>query len=310
MNPAQFKRIVVVFAVVLLLWGTFEIVGKARDERETASLLPAIERNDLDLVRIARASDTIELQLSAGTWTVNGYAASSDAVQELFDAVLEPAVGELIATGAGVHVRMGVDSVTGKRLEFWSGEQLVAAVIFGKRGRGFNTSYVRPVDELSVYQYRGRLTSLVDRRIEDWRDKVIVQLEVDSVGRVAARRGWEQGRGREGFSLQRVDDGWRLNSTEEADSGAVARMLQRYASVTASGFPTEAQADSVDFRRPDRAITLLGLTGDTLVALLLDSTQAGFWVRHASGGTVYKILQWTADQLVPADSTLRVRQGP
>ncbi len=304
MNSAQFKRIVVVFVVVLLLWGTLEIVGKARAERETASLLPAIERNDLDLVRIERESDTIELRLSADTWTVNGYAASSDAVQELFDAVLEPVDGELIATGAGVHVRMGVDSVTGKRLEFWRGEQLVAAVIFGKRGRGFNTSYVRPVGELSVYQYKGRLTSLVDRRIEDWRDKVIVQVEADSVGRVAARRG------RERFSLQRVDDGWRLNSTEEADSGAVARMLDRYGSVTASGFPTEAQADSVDFRRPDRAITLLGLTGDTLAALLLDSTQAGFWVRHASGGTVYKILQWTADQLVPADSTLRVREDP
>lgn len=304
MNSAQFKRIVVVFVVVLLLWGTLEIVGKARAERETASLLPAIERNDLDLVRIERESDTIELRLSADTWTVNGYAASSDAVQELFDVVVEPVDGELIATGAGVHVQMGVDSVTGKRLEFRRGEQLVAAVIFGKRGRGFNTSYVRPVGELSVYQYKGRLTSLVDRRIEDWRDKVIVQVEADSVGRVAARRGHER------FSLQRVDDGWRLNSTEEADSGAVARMLDRYGSVTASGFPTEAQADAVDFRRPDRAITLLGLTGDTLAALLLDSTQAGFWVRHASGGTVYKILQWTADQLVPADSTLRVREDP
>ncbi|MEE8250810.1 MAG: DUF4340 domain-containing protein [Gemmatimonadales bacterium] len=298
MNTAQLKRIVVVFVVVLLLWGTLEIVGKARDERETVSLLPAIERNDLDLVRIERESDTVELRLSADSWTVNGYAASSDAVRELFDAVLEPVDGELIATGAGVHVRMGVDSVTGKRLEFRSGEQLVAGVIFGKRGRGFNTSYVRPVDELSVYQYNGRLTSLVDRRIEDWRDKVIVQVEADSVGRVAVRRG------RERFSVERVDGGWRLNSTEEADSAAVARMLERYGSVTASGFPTEAQADSVDFRRPDRAITLLGLTGDTLAALLLDSTQAGFWVRHASGGTVYKILQWAADQLVPADSTL------
>ncbi len=298
MNTAQLKRIVVVFVVVLLLWGTLEIVGKARDERETVSLLPAIERNDLDLVRIERESDTVELRLSADSWTVNGYAASSDAVRELFDAVLEPVDGELIATGAGVHVRMGVDSVTGKRLEFRSGEQLVAGVIFGKRGRGFNTSYVRPVDELSVYQYNGRLTSLVDRRIEDWRDKVIVQVEADSVGRVAVRRG------RERFSVERVDGGWRLNSTEEADSAAVARMLGRYGSVTASGFPTEAQADSVDFRRPDRAITLLGLTGDTLAALLLDSTQAGFWVRHASGGTVYKILQWAADQLVPADSTL------
>lgn len=298
MNTAQLKRIVVVFVVVLLLWGTLEIVGKARDERETVNLLPAIERNDLDLVRIERESDTVELRLSADSWTVNGYAASSDAVRELFDAVLEPVDGELIATGAGVHVRMGVDSVTGKRLEFRSGEQLVAGVIFGKRGRGFNTSYVRPVDELSVYQYNGRLTSLVDRRIEDWRDKVIVQVEADSVGRVAVRRG------RERFSVERVDGGWRLNSTAEADSAAVARMLERYGSVTASGFPTEAQADSVDFRRPDRAITLLGLTGDTLAALLLDSTQAGFWVRHASGGTVYKILQWAADQLVPADSTL------
>jgi hypothetical protein len=48
-------------------------------------------------------------------------------------------------------------------------------------------------------------------------------------------------------------------------------------------------------------------TGIPLLELELDSTSGGFWLRRAAGAPVYRVSEWEADELVPADSTLRRR---
>lgn len=84
-------------------------------------------------------------------------------------------------------------------------------------------------------------------------------------------------------------------------------MLGQYSPLDASGFATEQQVDSVDFEPPDRSVTMLGQSGDTLAAIVFDSTAAAFWARMSPEGTVYRLLQWKVNQMVPADSTLRER---
>jgi hypothetical protein len=74
-----------------------------------------------------------------------------------------------------------------------------------------------------------------------------------------------------------------------------------------SAFATPAEADSADFARPDARVTLFGAEGDTLAALVFDSTAAGYWVRHAQGGTVYRMYGWKVDEILPIDTTLRAR---
>ncbi len=299
MNPSQLKRIAIGLAVVVFFWGMAEILGGGSDDTEMAFVLPALRAADVDLVTIVRSSDTAVLARSGDDWTVNGHKASLGAVEELFEALADSIEAELIAISALSHKRMGVDSAAGKYLLFERDRDTLAAVVFGKRGRAFNSSYVRRAGQDFVYQYTGSLTRLMDRTVDDWRDKHVVSVEPDSVGRVAVQRGGRS------YTLVRRGDTWRLDRGAQADSAAVRRMLAQYRSLEANGFATAEQVDSADFEQPDYSVTLVGLQGDTLAALLFDSTSAAFWVRAVSGGTVYRILRWKVNQMVPTDSTLR-----
>lgn len=299
MNPTQLKRVVIVLAVVVALWILAELLGGGPDDTETALILPAVEMSQVDAVTIVRPSGTNALEkVGDSTWTVNGYPADESSIQDLFAGLSDSSEAELVATGAALHGRMGVDSTEGIFLTLENEGEELATVVFGKRGSAYNTRYVRREGEDYVYQYSGQLAGVVDRDETGWRDKTIVSIEPDSVGRVVARR--SEG----GYTLTRRDNNWVIGSAP-ADSAAVHRMLNQYNSLQASGFASPAQVDSTDFNRPDRTVTLFGLEGETLASMAMDSTAAAYWLRVESDSVTYRILQWKANQMIPVDSTLR-----
>lgn len=303
MNPKQLKRILLVLGVAVVLWIVAELLGGKTNDMETAFVLPALQLSAVDEVTLTKPSVTLTLRRVEDTvWTVNGHAASFNEVDELFSALADSSRAEMVATGATVHGRMGVDSAQGIFVRFMAGEEVLASVVFGKRGRAYNTRYVRLDGEDFVYQYSGPLAGLVDQNEDDWRNKNIVSIEPDSVGSIVANRGSNR------FSLVRGEEGWLLGQNEATDSASVARLLNQYRSLSASGFASEEEADSVEFDRPDARVTLLGIEGDTLTSLVFDSTDAAFWVREEAGGITYRILTWKMNQLFPADSTLRARE--
>ena len=303
MNPKQLKRVVVLLVVVLFFWVMAEILGRGRDDSETAFVLPALEVTDVDTVTIMSPSDTVVLARSGGDWTVNGFEASSSELESLFGALRDSSDAGLVSTGATVHERMEVDAESATRMRFVDGGSTLADVLFGKSGRRYNSRYVRQEGSDLVYLYVGEVSRFVSRRVDDWRDKRILDLQQDMIQLVTVQRGDER------YTLVRDGTTWRLSTGVSADSAGVSRMLTQYSALDATGFADSAQADSADFSEPNRSVTIVGQPGDTLAALVFDSTAAAFWVRRASGGTIYRILQWKANQMVPAESTLVAAAG-
>ncbi len=304
MTVQQLRRIGIALVVAFGLWGLAQILGGGGDEIAQSDVLRAIQAEEVDTVEFAGAADTVRLvQVTPGTWFVNGYTASPDAVAELFAGLAEGATGELVARSATSHERMGVDDVGGKRLRFVRGDQTLATLMLGGQGRAYRTIYARRAGEDEVYLLEGQLATLANRPVSDWRDKRIVAVTPDSIARVVV------GRGRTSYTLVRGDSAWTFADGTSTDSAAVARLIGEFGSLAAQGnaFATPAEADSTDFSRPDRHLTLSGASGDTLAALVFDSTASTFWVRHLDGGTIYRLYQWKVDDLTPADSTLRKR---
>ncbi len=302
MNPKQLKRVALILAVVLVFWLVAELLGGGRDEMETALILPTLQETDVDSVMFVSQSDTIVLARSGGGWLVNGFEASPDELSAFFAALTDSSEAELVSTSALLHARMEVDTAAGTSMRLVDGADVVAALVFGKSGRQYNSRYVRRDSSNFVYLYTGGVSRFVQRGVDDWRNKRMLDIEPDSLGQVSVRRGAES------YTLVQRDSVWRYSTGAAADSAAVRRMLDQYSPLDASGFATEQQADSADFERPDRIVTMLSQSGDTLAALVFDSTAAAFWVRMAPGGTVYRLLQWKVNQMMPADSTLRDRR--
>ena len=298
MSSATLKRALIVLAVLIAIWAGFALFRGGLSDRSPDIGLPKLTAADVDNISITAPDDTIRLVRSGAGWTVNGFPAVSDMVSELIGAVGDTGTsGELIARSESAHARLGVDSAVGRRVQFRHGENVVLDLVVGKRGRSYQTAYVRRAADVPVYLLRGPLASLVDRGADGWRDRHLGGVRADSVATVEITRGASRS------TLRRTPQGWRLGSAA-ADSAAVARFLGSLADVTASGFPTAAQADSLDFRRPHRTLTVLGLHGDTLLALAFDSTASGVWVQLKRGVTA-RLDPWRLVSLTPSDSTLR-----
>lgn len=307
MSPKQLVRIALVLLAALVLWGVAELFNRQSDKIVEGGILGPVAQGGVTRILIIRpGEDTVLLeQVAASTWRVNGHDANANLVSDLLGAVKDGVRGELVAESPGSHQRMEVDSASGRRLRFLSGETVLGEVIVGKSGPSYGTVYLRPVNDVKVYLARSALGTHATRSVADWRDRTIVDIAADSIGRVTVERGGKR------YTLVRGDSAWTFADGGATDSAAVARLLGRFASLTTQGdlFATEAQRDSIDFRRPDARILLMGRSGDTLAALLFDEHEGRYWVQRAGKEPIYQLYSWRVDEIAPADSTLRPKPG-
>ena len=300
MSLRWLARLAIILGALLLLWGAAALVRRqeTRPGAEERFTLPALGRAEADTLWIARPGDTTLLvRRDSTSWTVNGQPASESAVADLFAALADTGrPTELVGQRRASHPGFGVDS-TGARVRLVGPGKVAAELILGHRTPDFSGGYFRRADDSLTYLVGGRLAELLAKSPDDWRDRRIARVAADSVTLVEAARGARS------YTLRKRDGGWRIGD-RPADSAAVAELLGAYREVEASGFA--GAADTANFARPDRRIRLLA--GDRpLLALELDSTTGGFWVRKDGGESIYRIESWTANRLVPADTAFRPR---
>ncbi|HEY7614342.1 MAG TPA: DUF4340 domain-containing protein [Gemmatimonadales bacterium] len=304
MSPKQLARLAMVLGALLLLWGAASLARRSGGTSDSDRFaLGAIRRDSVDSIIIQHAADTARLaRIDSAHWTVNGHRASSSGVQDILAALADTARRSELAGGRSAsHAGFGVDSAKGTRIRIVSGDSTVADLVQGHRGPGLDGGYFRFAHDSAVYLVGGDLAQALEQTSDELRDKTIGGVSADSVARI------EVTRGRRSYALRRDDKAWTLTPGGRADSNAVAELLSSYRQVEAAGFATKAQADSAQFGRPDRRVSVLRADGSPLLSLVFDSTATGFWARAAGDSTVYRLDTWSADRLVPSDSTLKPR---
>ena len=302
MNSYRLKQMAIALGALFFLWGLAEIFRGGFDEPQGDFEFPVVASEIVDSIVIRRVADTITLvRRDSADWTANGHNAAGTSVDEFFDALAEQPPGQLIAQSAATHSRLEIDDNTARTLLVFGGGETLAHLLVGKRGSTFQDAYFRRPDENDVYSVRTRLTMYIERRLDDWRDRTVAAISPDSVGSAEFRRGGRR------TSVRREGDGWVFPNGQSADSAAVAIVLRQYQTLNATGFPSPAQIDSVDFSSSERSATLRDLQGEVLVDIVFDSTAGAFWVRRDGDSTIFRISTFTIDRLTPTDSTLRAR---
>jgi uncharacterized protein DUF4340 len=304
MSPHNLKLVAVGLALLLLLWGASALLSRGSDSVRGSLDLHAPIMADVDAITIVKGSDTIALARQSTTaWTVNGHPAALASVTDLFQALRDTTPPELVAQDSSSFRRLQVDSAGGRWLRLRRSGKVQLELVVGGRGPDFESAYLRRPGDAHVYLWHGRLGSLADRTLDDWRDKRIAALAPDSVAAL------EVVRGKERYALTRAGKAWKLNGAA-ADSGAVARYLDRLKTITAAGFATQNEIDSTRTARPGRRLTVRSARGGgVLLSLAFDSTAGAFVVRHVAGSggegaTVYRMNTWDVDGLTPASRSL------
>lgn len=303
MTGRQLTRIAVALVVAVFLWGLVEIVSRDGDVVEAGELLPTLQMVEVDAVTFVQDGDSIRIARSAGDeWVVNGYPASPQEIGALGAALAEGITGDLVARNPESHERMEVDAAGARRLIVGRGDQVLGELLVGAAGRAYRSAYARRPGADDVYLIESELVPMLDRSVNDWRDKRVVVLSADSIGEIEIRRGGTRHR------LVRGDGEWTVDG-RATDSTRVRRLVDALASweVPVTAFTTPAQADSADFRRSERALRILSVGGDELAAIAFDSTDGAFWARRDGDDTVYRVYSWKVSDLTPADTSLLQR---
>ena len=308
MSAKQLIRLVAVFLGLLVLWGAAALGTRHRADRSRGESLrlPALAASAVDSIVLTKGGASVVLARQDSTaWTANGHPAAMPAVHELLDALADStASSEVVAEKQSSQADLGVDSAHGTWVRVAPKGKKPVELVAGNRSPDFSGGYARLPDQERTYLVHGRLVEAATRPADDWRDHRIAAVPADSIGRVEVARGAKR------YELARKGSAWSLSSGGTVDSSRAAMLLSSYKTIEASGFATAGQADSARFDPPDRRLRLLRKDGSPLLTLLFDSTAAGMRVKSDTGKTVYTMDTFVADQLAPADSTLRPPRPP
>ena len=300
MTPRMLKRIALALGLVLLAWGGLAFWQGRKADASDGLALPRITADSVSQVSLVRDTSRVVLVRAGGGWTVNGYPASAELLGQFFTSMADTALrSELVAQSPASHARLGVDSLTGKRLTVTRNGQAALDLWIGNRGPDFEGFYMRPAGRNEVYVVRGPFAEFTNRGESDWRDHEIATVPSDSVARV------EWTIGKQSYRLSHGTGGWSLSNGNPADSIKVRRFLEAFSELRSGDFPSRAQEDSARAAPSDRQVTLFTSAGRPLVTLVLDSMPAGWWVRRAEGGPVFRLDQRMGALLAPAESTFR-----
>jgi hypothetical protein len=300
MSAKVLLRIALALGAALVVWGALALFRRSHQDDAGGLNLSRLNAKDVSEIALRKLGDSLVLARREGGWTVNGFPASTSAVEAFLATIGDTSQqSEVVSQSSASHQRLGVDSVNARRLTVTAGGKAVLDMWFGIRGPDFEGFYVRPEGSDRAYLLRGHFAEQTAMGVPEWREKQIATVASDSVSKVEVRRGKTR------WSLQRKGAGWEL-SHGPADSTKVARFLGLLGGLRAAGFPEPAEMDSIHFEAPERSLTLLSGSGQTLMSLVFDSTHQGaFWVRSTAGGPVYRLDARIADLATPAESTLK-----
>ncbi len=316
MSSKQLLRVAALLAMVLLLWGVAALVSRSANNPESARILPTIDTAAIDTIAITGPDDSAILaRQQADRWSVNGYPADAQLVSSMLGSLADTGISaELIARNPSSHARLRVTADSGRRVRIVGDGGVIAELIAGKKTSDWSGAYLRRSSGPEVYAVQGELPTALARPKDEWRNRTIAGVNPDSVEGIEIRRGSRS------YAIRRQGNGWVFGSGVPADSAAVAKLLSGYKEIKVAGFAAPAQEDSLRFERPRRTARLVSQRGTQMVSLAFDSIPSGTWVwladRAKGGGPTgregeraYRLDSWTADQLTPADSTLRKRQA-
>jgi len=294
MSERMLKQLVGALAITVALWAIVSFLsgggGSISASGEITDLFEGLGESSIDAVRIEGRNGQMDLRRDDDDWTVNGFPADSGSISRFLAVLPDLVAGDLVATNPANHDRMGVSADSAVSVDFGVGGDF-QSILVGKQGRGFGTTYVRLPGEDEVYLLEGDLRAQVVRRLDDWRDRSVVNIDSTTVHRIAIERDGDA------YTMVRGDSVWTFEEGGPVRATAVTGILSELSNLMASGFLTEGDSVAA-LDQGGRTVAYSG-SGEVLADVTIGSGSAERWARTPTDDYVYRISSFRVGRVAP-----------
>jgi hypothetical protein len=295
MSERSLKTLIGVVVVLLLVYVGINLGERGHPRKgKLADDLVALKQDDIQQATLIAPPDTVRLQHSGQTWTVNGYPADSVMAANLLSDLEGAQVGDIVSTNPANQASLGVSVDSARTVELDDAKGPVLKLLVGKRGPGYSSSYVRLPGQNEVRVLDADLVSALTRRVDAWRDKLIARVDTSRVTRVQVARHDTT------YTLALRDSAWTVDG-KPARPDAVRDLLGAVASFRADGFAP----DTAHLGTPVRTLLAFDASGDTLADLeFAPGPGSDLRVTSDAKPTVFEVATWQADRVAPGPAKL------
>lgn len=304
----------VAFCVLLGLtvWAMRARNEQPRDSEELPSL--ELDKEAITSLEVIRPGhEPVVLSKSDGAWRVSApldAAADQTNVESALNRLADLRIKRVVATRHENYARLQVDEASAVRVIVKAGDDVLTELRIGKYGNGMTMVCVGDRDE--VFGASGSLRYAFDRELKAWRDRRVVNVEVDDVQsiRFVSPNGT--------FQFQRDGQGWTIvegrKALGEFDPKQVNGIVATAARLTASDFAMdEISPARAGLTEPGATVTLTLATDENPIVLELgDSTRESgeVYLRRQGNDTLYLVSTYLADRLQPSATAFNQPEAP
>ncbi|MCB2200047.1 DUF4340 domain-containing protein [bacterium] len=306
------KTLLYLLVAVVVLYGIFVMMDRTSVPTAKEDYLVKVDSAKVTEVSIFKDAQTVTLTKRDSTWFITNpidYRANIRYVQQLLEKLDDMRIESTVTTDESQYADLEVDT-SGTQLTITQEGEKSATVIVGKASSSYRQSYARRADEKEVKLIRGTYGLVLNRKLENWRDKMILNcIQADIVGvETSDLHMTRTSREARAWVIEHEDGS--VDTTDWAKSTKVQAALAR---LQTSGFPTEEDYGQINFDRPTTTmkVTLVDGTEKTMRFYKSDEETVRYYITlDGDMDTVYRIYEGIYNQLFKKPSELMPDPAP
>lgn len=286
------------FVILLILFFITKMIDRSVERK---SNMLDIDTTRVDFIHIVPPeNEEVTIQLMNGEWWLTDpidFPVEARNIHELLVKLEGMEIESIVSSRPDQQSTYEVDS-SGVLVEIKSGEKLLASFIMGKVASTFRHAYFRKTDSDEILMVKGSYKYYLNRKLSDWRNKVIMEFKRESV------ESFKLTYPDETISVALEDTIWRADNgidIIEASQRGVDPLLSYLGRLRAADFyDPEADATPPDFSKADCVIEVVFDGGRKhTISLLKENEEAKrYYINKDNEDIIYLVYQGTANILM------------
>jgi len=254
-------------------------------------------------VNASEVEEAVVLEKVDGNWLVTGFDVDTEQINLLLEDLKSLHIDSTVSNNPDKFDTYGAsDSASKLKIEGEAGTAL--ELIVGKTAPQIGSIYIRPVGVNEVYLVQSNLHNFVDKRIEDWRDKTLIDTDQDSLVNISVKKGWQT----VVLSKNENDQWLATRNGEERVVGEVAldRLFDSLSPLRATLFANQDQVKL--YNRQINPVTIELIQGDDQdtqsFTMVENKTESNWLIKPSSSDEIYVLPLSVGNVLIDSSLTL------